>query len=219
MSPSPRDGVPPSGVPRETLDGLREFEAFFRKRAARVNLVAASQLDVLWERHVLDSAQLPALLPEAARWLDLGSGGGFPGLVIAFLVKPLEGAHVDLVESVGKKAAFLQEAVDRFALPARVWSDRAEDLAPRIPTPDAVSARALAPLPKLLALAAPWLERGAVGLFPKGRGRAPEIEESRVHFSFTMVEHRSVTDSEAAVLEIRDFAPARPKPGSGRRRG
>lgn len=194
------------GVSRETLADLHTFARLFEAFAAHTNLVAKSTLADTWTRHVLDSAQLQRLMPDARRWLDLGSGGGFPGIVTAILLKGAGGGHVDLVESTGKKAAFLGSAVEALTLPAKVWNERVETLADRLAMPEAVSARAFAPLPRLLALAAPWLAKGAVGLFHKGRNFAAELQESRAHWDFDVLRHRSLTDSEAAILEIRGLA-------------
>lgn len=189
-------------VSRETLDDLRRFEALFREEAGKVNLVSTASLDQLWDRHVLDSLQIPLLKPKAQRWLDLGSGGGFPGLITAILLKGRAGAHIDLVESTGKKARVLQSIATALSLPATVWNDRIESLSNAIAQPDMVSARALAPLPRLLDLASPWLRAGATGLFPKGRSFRQEIEESRSLWRFDVIEHESRTDSDSAILEI-----------------
>jgi 16S rRNA (guanine527-N7)-methyltransferase len=208
------------GVSRETLEELRRFETIFREQAARVNLVAPSTLPDLWERHILDSVQVQKLKPQAERWLDLGSGGGFPGLVTAILLKDRRGAHVDLVESTAKKARFLQHAAESLGLPAKVWNERIEDLPGKLAVPEAVSARALAPLPLLLKLAAPWLQRGAIGLFHKGRNFREEVQESRSQWRFGMVEHASRTDLESAILEISDLQPIEQRSGARRlRRG
>lgn len=193
-----------AGVSRETLDDLRRFANLFADYASHTNLVARSTLPEIWERHILDSAQLILLKPGARRWLDLGSGGGFPGIVTAILLKDKADAHVDLVESTGKKAAFLRYAVNELQLPASIWNERIEAMGDRLPLPEFVSARALAPLPKLLLWASPWLEKGAAGLFHKGRSFAEEIAESRAHWRFDVIKHASLTDSESAVLEIRE---------------
>ncbi|TJV08097.1 MAG: 16S rRNA (guanine(527)-N(7))-methyltransferase RsmG, partial [Mesorhizobium sp.] len=108
-------------------------------------------------RHILDSAQLARIKPEAKRWLDLGSGGGFPGLVLAFLLTERDGASIDLVESNRKKASFLQAVVGQFNLPARVFARRIDGAYGFVSTPQIVTARALASLPMLLELSAPWL--------------------------------------------------------------
>lgn len=189
-------------VSRETFDDLVAFEGLFRKWAPAINLAAASTLDGLWERHIIDSAQLAALKPAARRWLDLGSGGGFPGLVTAILLKGKEGAHVDLVESAGKKAAFLRTAGATLNLPVTVHQGRIEAFAETVSSPEIVSARALAALPKLLGLAEPWLLSGATALFQKGRDYRQEVAAARYAWDFDLVEHPSVTEPDAAILEI-----------------
>lgn len=194
-------------VSRETLDRLLAFEPVFTKWARRINLSAASTLDELWSRHILDSAQLMPLAPHAARWLDLGSGGGFPGLVAAFLLKERPGAHIDLVESSRKKAGFLQAMVGEFDLPAKVHAARIEDVKDRFSTAEIVTARALAPLPLLLGLASPWLSRGATGLFHKGRDYRSELRQSADLWAFDLVEHPSKIDPLGVILEISDLQP------------
>lgn len=206
----------PDGVSRESKDALRRFEALFREEAGRMNLVAPSTLPQLWERHILDSVQVQMLKPQAGRWLDLGSGGGFPGIVTAILLKDRPGAHVDLAESTAKKARFLQHVVESLGLPAQVWNARIEDLPGKLAQPDVVSARALAALPLLLRLAEPWLRHGAVGLFHKGRRFREEVQESRSQWRFNMIEHASRTDSESAILEISDLRPVEQRSGARR---
>ena len=189
-------------VSRETFESLRAFESIFRKWAGRINLVATSTLADLWRRHVLDSAQLARIKPDALRWLDLGSGGGFPGAVIAVLLKERPGASIDLVESNGKKAAFLRTSLAELAAPARVHSTRIEDVYGRVAPPDVVTARALAPLPRLLELSAPWLSAGASGLFHKGREYLAEIQESSAAWRYDLVKHGSLIDADSVILEV-----------------
>lgn len=189
-------------VSRETLEDLDLFEAEFRRWSASINLVAPSTLDSLWQRHILDSAQLAALKPDALKWLDLGSGGGFPGVVLAILLKQRRQASIDLVESNNKKAAFLRSVLARLGAPARVHVRRIEDAENRVAMPEIVTARALAPLPLLLRLASPWLEAGATALFHKGRDYASEVAESRDAWHFDLIEHPSKIDPASRVLEI-----------------
>src|SRR4029077_13939319 len=129
-------------VSRETFDRLLEFEAVFQKWNRRINLAAQSTLDDVWRRHILDSAQLARIAPAATRWVDLGSGGGFPGLVLAFLLAESDGATIDLVESNRKKAAFLQAVVGQFNLPARIIARRIDDSYLIVSAPQIVPARA-----------------------------------------------------------------------------
>src|SRR5690606_12459563 len=137
--------------------------------------------------------------PQALRWLDLGSGGGFPGAVMAILLRDRAGSTIDLVESNNKKAAFLQAVLAEAGAPARVHVSRIEDAPQVVDNPEIVTARALAPLPKLLSLSERWLASGAVALFHKGRDYASEVAESRNVFDFDLVEHRSRIDSESRI--------------------
>lgn len=189
-------------VSRETCDALAAFETHFRRWNARINLVAPSTLPELWDRHILDSAQILALSGSAVRFLDLGSGGGFPALVVALLVKGRANAHVAMVESNGKKAAFLRDCITRFELPASVHACRIEQAPGRVEMPQIVTARALSALDPLFGFAAPWLEAGAIGLLHKGREYRREVEESRAHWAFDLVEHPSCCAADSVILEI-----------------
>ncbi len=192
-------------VSRETFDRLLEFERNFLRWAGKINLAAPSTLNETWSRHILDSAQLARLAPAEKYWLDVGSGGGFPGAVMAVLLMQRPGARIDLVESNRKKAAFLQSTLGMLKAPAQVHARRIDDAYDRVKTPGIVTARALAPLPALLGLVSPWLEAGARGLFHKGRDYRSEIEESLQQWRFDLVEHRSIVDPESVVLEIRNL--------------
>lgn len=192
-------------VSRETFERLLSFERVFRKWAQRINLVAPSTLDEVWERHILDSAQVVRLGGAAKIWLDIGSGGGFPGLIIGSMIAERPGASIDLVESNHKKAAFLQAVTGELGLPAKVHSKRIEDMHGVIAAPDILSARALAPLPLLLELSAPWLEQTTVALFHKGRDYRQEIQDSSHQWRFDLVEHPSLTDAQGVILEIRNL--------------
>ena len=193
-------------VSRETLERLEYFEAEFQKWSKRINLAAPSTLSELWRRHILDSAQLFALKPDATSWLDLGSGGGFPGAIIAILLIDRPGGRIDLVESNHKKAAFLRAVLGSIGAPATVNICRIEDAVSLIDCPQVVTARALAPLPRLLGLAWPWLDADlpspAVALFHKGREYATEIAESADNWQFNLVEHQSKIDPSSRILEI-----------------
>jgi 16S rRNA (guanine527-N7)-methyltransferase len=189
-------------VSRETFESLLAFEAIFRKWAARINLVAPSTLDEIWQRHILDSAQLAKIEPAATRWLDIGSGGGFPGAVMAVLLKERPDASIDLVESNSKKAAFLRTALSELGAPARVHAMRIEGSYAAPGDPEIVTARALAPLPKLLGLAEPWLSAGARGLFHKGREYSAEIKESAAGWDYDLVNHKSLIDPDSVILEV-----------------
>ena len=189
-------------VSRETFDRLIAFDAIFRHWARRINLVAPSTLPNLWPRHILDSAQLARIKPRAVNWLDGGSGGGFPGAVMALILKEKDGASIDLVESNHKKAAFLQTSMAHFDAPARVHTRRIEETYRLVRKPEIVTARGLAPLSKLLALVEPWLKDGATGLFHKGREYRSEIRESADAWGYDLVEHKSLIDPNSVILEV-----------------
>jgi 16S rRNA (guanine527-N7)-methyltransferase len=189
-------------VSRETFERLKEFELSFLRWSERINLAAPSTLKQTWSRHILDSAQLVQLAPVEKRWLDLGSGGGFPGGVVAVLLLERDGAYIDLVESNRKKAAFLQSTLGQLRAPARVYPERIENVYGVVKKPEIVTARALAPLPLLLGLVAPWLTGETRGLFHKGRDYRSELKESVQQWSFDLLEHRSIVDPESVVLEI-----------------
>ena len=195
-------------VSRETFERLVAFEQLFLKWNRSINLAAPSTLDDVWGRHILDSAQLARIAPEAKRWVDLGSGGGFPGLVLAFLLVERDGASIDLVESNRKKASFLQAVIGQFGLPARVVARRIDDSYAIVSAPDIVTARALAALPALLDLSAPWLTTGSRALFHKGRDYRAEVEESTHRWAFDLVEHPSMTDAHGVILELADLRTA-----------
>jgi 16S rRNA (guanine527-N7)-methyltransferase len=166
-------------VSRETLARLETLAALLLEWQARMNLVAASTLPQLWTRHIADSLQLLGLV-DGRIWADLGSGAGFPGLVLACALADTPGASVHLVESTAKKAAFLREVVAATKIPAIVHNQRIEEFAVRGDVRvDIVTARALASLDRLLVLAEPLLKTGAKALFPKGQ----DVEAELTHAS------------------------------------
>jgi 16S rRNA (guanine527-N7)-methyltransferase len=166
-------------VSRETSDRLDRFVELLFQWQAKTNLLAAAELPRIWTRHIADSLQLLPLAPNARTWVDFGSGGGFPAIPIACALAETPGAQLHLVESNGKKAAFLREAVRVTGVPALVHQKRIEDCGDSFGDKvDVVSARALAPLTMLCAHAFPLIARGAVGLFPKGRDVASELTEA-----------------------------------------
>jgi 16S rRNA (guanine527-N7)-methyltransferase len=190
-------------VSRETLARLDRFVATLLTWQRRINLIAAATLGEIWTRHVADSLQLLPLAPAARVWLDLGSGGGFPGLVIASALAEAPGARVHLVESNGKKAAFLREAVRVTGAPAIVHQARIEQMGRKLDEPiEVVTARAVAPLVDLLGLAEPWLKRGAKALFPKGQDVGAELTEASKYWSIGAVLVPSRTDRHARIVEV-----------------
>jgi len=195
-------------VSRETAARLDRFVAVLLDWQRRTNLIAASTESTLWTRHVADSLQLLPLAPRARIWADLGSGGGFPGLVIACALAETAGVRVHLVESNGKKAAFLREAVRATGTPAIVHAVKIEDFVEKPPEPiEIVTARALAPLPELLANAYPLLKKGTVGLFPKGQDVAVELTEAAKCWNIQASLAPSRTDPKAHIVVVRGIEP------------
>ena len=162
-------------VPRETIARLETHRRLLEEWSERMNLVGPKELELFWSRHALDSAQVLRLAPNALHWVDLGSGAGFPGLVTAAFLADQLGASVHLVESTGKKASFLRAVAEEAGLPVKVFNQRIEDFGAGEGKYDVVTARALAPLPRLMAYAKPILDRGAIGLFHKGADLDAEL--------------------------------------------
>jgi 16S rRNA (guanine527-N7)-methyltransferase len=168
------------------------------------NLVSDSTFDHVWLRHIADSGQLKAFAPGAIRWVDLGSGAGFPGMVIAIQLTGVPGARVDCIESDQRKCAFLREVARATGAPARIHAVRIESLDPDATGPvDAVTARALAPLPRLVELANVWLARGAVGLFPRGRSAGEQLEGLSLSPDLRVESLPSVLEPRARIVRIR----------------
>ncbi len=190
-----------TGVSRETLARLARYLELLGRWQRRINLVGPATLADPWRRHMLDSAQLAPLIPAGARLADLGSGAGFPGLVLAIM----RGGPVDLIESDARKAAFLAEAARATEAAARVHNARAESLALKA---DVVTARACAPLDRLLGLAQPLLAPGGVCLFLKGARAGEELETARARWRMTVRRHPSLSCADGALLELRELAHA-----------
>lgn len=203
-----RHGVE-AGVSRETFQRLESIVGLLIKWQPTINLVAPASLPQVWSRHVADSLQLVSLAPATVtRWVDLGSGGGFPGLVVAAALAERPGAAVHLVESDTRKAAFLREAIRGAGLPAMVHAVRIEQAAPNLAAgTEVVSARALAPLPKLLDLAAPFLAEGALGLFLKGKDATRELTEAAKGWTLETELAPSRTDVDGRVVVVRSAKP------------
>jgi 16S rRNA (guanine527-N7)-methyltransferase len=191
-------------VSRETEQRLDRFVELLLKWQRVSNLIAGSSVRHLWTRHIADSLQLIELAPHARAWVDLGSGAGFPGLVLACALADAAGAMVHLIESNAKKAGFLREAVRITRAAASVHHARAEDLIPGWNDPvDVVTARALAPLRILVGLAAPIVKRGAKALFLKGQDVEVELTEATKYWNIEAVIVPSRTDSRGRIVEIR----------------
>ncbi len=199
LDPAQDDVVGMLALAPSQVSDLAVFREMLIEANARMNLVATASLTQFWRRHVLDSAQLLGHAPEARVWADLGAGAGFPGLVLAILLKCEAGARVHLVESQAKKCRFLDEVVTALGLPAQVHNARAESLKLKV---EVVTARACAPLARLLGFAAPYLQRGAKAMFLKGEGVAGEIVVARKTWGFDAVTHPSLSDPRGRILMV-----------------
>jgi 16S rRNA (guanine527-N7)-methyltransferase len=197
-----------TAVSRETEMRLDCFVAVLLRWQRKANLIATSTVPTLWTRHIADSLQLLPLAPEARRWVDLGSGAGFPGMVIACALADQPGAVVHLVESNMKKAAFLREAARQTRAPAVVHAVRIEDFVQSFGEPiDVVTARALAPLDHMLHLAYPLLKTGAQGLFMKGRDVEVELTNASKYWNIEVELVPSKTDPRSRILIVHRLLP------------
>ena len=190
-------------VSRQTEARLDAYVDLLVQWQTKTNLVASSTLPQLWTRHIADSLQLLTLAPNAKRWADFGSGGGFPGVVLACALAGVEGARVDLIERNAKKAAFLREAVRITASPGIIhlmdigdYVDRLED---RV---DCVTARALAPLQVLLGFAEPLVTKGATALFLKGQDVEAELTGATKYWNIKPRIHSSCTGGQGWIVEL-----------------
>ncbi|MDC0148696.1 16S rRNA (guanine(527)-N(7))-methyltransferase RsmG [Alphaproteobacteria bacterium] len=203
---SPQDFALKFDVSRETMDRLVVYQALLGKWQQRINLVGPATLAEFWTRHVADSAQLLSLArPQDRVWLDLGSGGGFPGLVLAMMLGP-RGGFVHLVESDERKVAFLRTVIRETGAAAQVHLSRIEALSEAEPDfmadVQVITARALAALPKLLPLVAPFFNSSTIALLPKGRGWQEELTQAQQSWTLETQVLESVTDKDARVLKL-----------------
>lgn len=207
MSYGPEQFQAETDVSRETLERFETWRRLLEETSAHTNLVGRGTLTEFWHRHALDSWQVLELMPDAARWADLGAGAGFPGLAIAFglMERGVEAGHVLMVDSVAKKMAFVNQVIRETKAPAIARADRVESIHP-VPEMDVVTARAMAPLGKLLGYVHPFVEKGAVALLPKGARYNEELTEARKSWTFEAEVLPSRTSPEAAILKIRGLA-------------
>ena len=191
--------IPGLDVSRETIDKLERLTELTRKWTKRINLIAPSTADTIWDRHVRDSAQLVSHAPrDWTHWIDLGSGGGFPGLVIAIFATADQ--RVTLIESDIRKCTFLRNAVRELGLNTHVINARIEGA--KVDAADAISARALAPLDRLVSYTYPFLTDKGVALFPKGETHNGEILSARETWDFECDVLPSITKTTARILRI-----------------
>ncbi len=204
------------GVSRETALSLHRYVDHLTRWNRTHNLVAASTLQEVWRRHILDSAQLLALAPPDARiWVDMGSGAGLPGMILALLLRERSGIEVHLIESHARKCAFLHAVARETGAPVRIHHDRIEQVLPRLPPVHVVTARALASLPVLLDLCEGLWTKGTVGLFPKGQDVDRELTEASKSWRILYQRWQSRSDPQGCILRIDQAGRLQAGPESG----
>lgn len=201
-----------TGVSRETLERIGAVLDLLREWSDRMNLVGARELDRLWRRHVWDALELVRHIPPKARVVDMGSGSGFPALVIAAWQGAEAGGEICMIESVGKKCRFLESAGALTCGVFHVKHSRIEALAPA--PVDVLTARALAPLPDLLGYAAPWLKTGGYALFPKGERVADELTAAREKWTFEAEELPNRASDGGVILKVSAVSARRSRTGN-----
>lgn len=199
------DLPPEFDVSRETRERLEIYSALLIKWNRKINLVAPGTISEMWSRHIIDSIQLNDLSPqEQSTWCDLGAGAGLPGLPVAAIrQEKFPDEVITLIDSDTRKAAFMSEAAREMGVNARILTTRLGKSYPAVTPFDIVSARALAPLPRLLEYAAPFTGPDTVCLFPKGKNRSGEIEEASRSWQMDLEEVLSRSDENGAILRIR----------------
>ncbi len=200
MTPAEFQGL--TGASDAQMADLATFAERLGEANAVMNLVGPDTIPDVWNRHYWDSAQLLAQAPDAVTWADLGAGAGFPGVVLAILLKGRAGAHVWLIDSLRKRCRFLNAVVSELTLPATVINGRAEAQALKV---DVVTARAVAPMEKLLGYAQPYLQRGARGLFLKGEKAELEVAEARRVWQFEPELSVSRSDPRGRIVSVRSL--------------
>jgi len=195
-----------TSVSDSQLADLARYQDLLVDWNAVMNLVGPATIATYWTRHVLDSSQLLAMAPGAKIWADLGAGAGLPGIVLAILLKDTPGAKVHLVESMAKRCRFLTEVVSALDLPAQVHNARAEELNLKV---EVVTARACAPMTKLLGFSWPYLHRGALGLFLKGQDVASELAEAENAWTFEAELRPSQSDPRGRIVQVKRLSRVR----------
>lgn len=191
-------------VSRETTEKLNYFHDTLKKWTSKINLISKSSSLEIWERHIWDSAQLVPLAGDADNWVDIGSGGGLPGLIVAIISQETYPERtVTLVESDQRKSAFLGSVIRDLGLRGRVITQRVEDIDSL--QADVLSARALAGLDKLLQYSQRHLSKTGTAFFPKGMSWEKEVQTARESWSFSLKAHKSNTNPEAAILEVKEI--------------
>ncbi|SFR53951.1 16S rRNA m(7)G-527 methyltransferase [Yoonia tamlensis] len=197
-----------ANVSRETIDRLQEFANLVRKWTVKINLISPSTVETLWERHIIDSAQIYASAPNSfEKWVDIGSGGGFPGIVVAIIGKEKQpDAEFVLIESDLRKATFLRTAIRELRIPATVIADRIEVAPPQ--DADIVSARALSTLSTLLPYVDRHLNPAGIAILHKGKKASEEVAAARDNWRFALEDSPSLTDPHAQILVVKGISRA-----------
>jgi 16S rRNA (guanine527-N7)-methyltransferase len=195
-----------SGATPAQMADLDRFRVLLAERNEVMNLVGPATIPDFWNRHAWDSAQLLRLAPEAKTWADLGAGAGLPGLVLAIFGKGRDGVHIHLVESMAKRCRFLSEVVAALDLPATVHNARAENLDLAV---DIVTARACAPLARLLGYSRPFFQQGATGLFLKGQDVVSEMKEAARYWEYEADVVPSKSDPRGRIVRVKRLGRAR----------
>ncbi|MDO6590457.1 16S rRNA (guanine(527)-N(7))-methyltransferase RsmG [Loktanella sp. D2R18] len=193
-------------VSRETLDDLHRFSELVQKWTTKINLISPSTVSSLWERHIVDSAQIYASAPKIFnKWVDIGSGGGFPGIVVAIIGKVAQpNAMFILIESDQRKATFLRSAIRELDLPAKVLAERIENAAPQ--NADIVSARALSTLSTLLPFVERHLKPDGQAILHKGKRAREEVADAANNWRFALEDSPSLTDPDAQILIVKGIS-------------
>lgn len=194
-------------VSRETEERFAVYAELLLRWQRIKNLVSPATLAQVWTRHLADSAQIQPLMPDALRWADIGSGAGFPGLVVAILLANRAGAHVDLVEANARKCAFLREAARACGAPATIHNARIEDILPALKSVDVLTARALAPLPDLLEMGKVLIEGGTTAVFLKSRNEVGDDPDLGPDYATRLLP--SVTSPDGRILVVRRADPSK----------
>lgn len=192
-------------VSRETFEKFETIQQQLLLWSKRFNLVSPSSLPHFWVRHVLDSVQLYELAPRSAKnWLDIGSGAGFPGIILAIMLMQRPGAQMTLIEANGKKASFLRHCAREVGAQVKVVNQRIEDISPF--TAEVITARALSSLSDLLEYSLPFCDKNTLLVFPKGKRVEAELSEALVDWKIQYSHHSSITDTDANILSVRSFS-------------
>jgi 16S rRNA (guanine527-N7)-methyltransferase len=192
------------GVNKRIEDRLAMYVGHLQRWRNVTNLMSEDAFSQVWTRHIADSAQLLWYAPTARRWIDVGSGAGFPGMVIAILLSETPGAEVHCIESNYRKCAFLQFVAREIVAPAVIHAERIELLDPsELPSLDAVTSRALAPLPRLVNYTYPWLSNGATGIFPCGRSAVMHIDGLAAASEFEVESFQNRLALDAQIVRVR----------------